>query len=161
MPDQPPTGMDSFNLVTLRLLDRLYDSFPRPLNISRDVANEISFSAVPDATEEQAWEIATMATDVVEWLAEEGFLRYEKDPNHKHGVFWKVRLSLKGLTILGSIPAAVQTKEVKQPLIAKVKDILKSGSEKVASESTKLVVSEIFKYALASSAVVAKQLIQI
>lgn len=162
MSNQAPTGMDSFNVVTLRLLDRLYDSFPRPLDINHDVASDIGFSAVPaDATEEQAWEIGTMTTDVVEWLAEEGFLRYEKDPNHKYGVFWKVRLSLKGLTILGSIPTAVKAKIATEPLISKIKDILKSGSQKVASESAKFVVSEIFKYALAPSAVIAMQLIQV
>jgi len=149
VPDQTPTGMDSFNLVTLRLLDRLYDSFPRPLDITQEVGSHIGFSAVPaDASEEEAWEIGTMTTDVIEWLAEEGFLRYEKDPNHRHGMFFKVRLSLKGLTILGSIPAAVKAKEAKEPLITKVKSILKSGSLEVATTGAKLVVSEIFKYAL-------------
>ena len=157
---QASTGMDSFNVVTLQLFDRLYDSFPRPLNINHTLASDIGFSAVPvDATEEQAWEIGTMTNDVVEWLAEEGFLRYEKDPNQIPGNYWCVRLSLKGLAILGSIPMGLTMKEEKVPLISNIKELLKEGSKKVASDAAKFVILEIFKYALAPTAIVAAQLI--
>ena len=156
------TSIDGFNLVTLRLLDKLYDSFPRALDIDPNTAIHIGFSAVPnDATAEESWGIGHMTTDVVEWLAEEEFLRYEKDPNHRYGHFCKVRLSLKGLAILGAVPTAIESKIPQEPLISRIKCILKSGSQTIATESLKAVVSQIFKYALAPSAIAAAQLLQV
>ena len=145
-----PENMEAFNRVSLALFARLYDSFPKPFNIDPTVANELGFAAVPqEATEEQSWNIGTLGVDVVAWLAEEGFLRYEPDPNHRYGYFWKVRLSLKGLTILGYIPSTLRAAEQKEALITKVKRVLASGAGTAGSESIKLVVSEIFKLALA------------
>lgn len=156
MSTDTPNGMDAFNLVTLSLLNRLYDSFPRPLNLGHQDASDIGFSAIPEyANDEQVWEMCTMTADIVEWLAEEGFLRFEKDPNHTHGVFWKVRLSLKGLAILGAIPNAVAEKAPQEPLISKIKGILKSGTQTIATESVKAVVAQLFTCALTSSVILA------
>jgi len=82
----------------------------------------------------------------------------EVDPNHRYGYFWKVRLTLKGLTILGYIPAALQPTDPKEALIAKVKRVLTTGAATATSESIKLVVSEIFKLALAPGAAIAGQI---
>lgn len=154
-----PENIEAFNRVSLELFVRLYDSFPKPFNIDPTVANKIGFAAVPqEATEEQAWNIGTLGTDVIEWLAEEGFLRYEPDPNHQHGYFWKVRLTLKGLTILGYVPSALQSTEQKEALITKVKRVLASGAATASSESIKLVVWEIFKLALAPGAAIVGQM---
>lgn len=148
--------MEAFNRVSLELFALLYDSFPKPFNINPTVANRIGFAAVPpEATDEQGWNIGTMGVDVIEWLAEEGFLRYDPDPNHRHGYFWKVRLTLKGLTILGHIPTALQSTEPKEALITKVKRVLASGATTATSEAIKVVVSEIFKLALAPGVAIA------
>ncbi len=158
MPDIPE-NMEAFNRVSLELLARLYDSFPKPFNVDPTVATKIGFAAVPlEATDEQSWNIGTLGTDVIEWLAEEGFLRYDPDPNHRHGYFWKVRLTLKGLTILGHMPAALQPTEPKEALITKVKRVLASGATTATSEAIKGVVSEIFKLALAPGAAIVGQI---
>jgi hypothetical protein len=150
-----PKNMESFNRVSLKLFARLYDSFPNPFDINPIVANELGFAAVPqEATEEEAFNIGTSVVDVVKWLAEEGFLRYDTDTNQRYGYFLKVRLSLKGLTILGYVPSSLQTSEQKEALITKVKHALASGVGTVASESIKLVVAEIFKLALAPGAAI-------
>lgn len=88
-----------------------------------------------------------MTDDVIDWLAEEGFLRYERDPNHQHGFYWKVRLTLNGLTILGYMPTALQQAEQKEPLIQKVKTAISSATSSAGKEARTLVVSEIFKLA--------------
>lgn len=154
-----PENMEAFNRVSLELFARLYDSFPKPFNIDPSVEGDIAFAAVPrEATDEQAWNIGTLGTDVIQWLAEEGFLRYDPDPNHRYGYFGNVRLSLKGLTILGHVPASLQAAEPKEALIAKVKRVLASGAATASSESIKLVVSEIFKLALAPGAMIVGQM---
>jgi hypothetical protein len=154
-----PENIDAFNRVCLELLARLYDSFPRPLNIDPVAANGIGFAAVPEeATPEQSWNIGTLGSDVIEWLAEENFLRYEPDPNHRAGYFWKVRLTLKGLAILGHVPTALQPAAPKETLITRIKGVLASGAATAASESIKKLVAEIFKYALAPEAAIAGQI---
>jgi len=150
-----PENMEAFNRVSLQLFARLYDSFPKPLNIDSTAANAIGFAAVPqEADYEQSWNIGTLGVDVIEWLAEEQFLRYEPDPNNRHGHFWKVRLTLKGLTILGYVPFALQSEEQRETLIKKVKRALASGAGTAGSESIRLVVAEIFKFALAPQAAI-------
>jgi hypothetical protein len=150
--------MEHFNRVSLELFARLYDSFPKPLNIGPTEANEIGFSAAPqEADYEQSWNIGTLGVDVIEWLAEEQFLRYEPDPNHRHGYFWKVRLTLKGLTILGYVPSTLQS-EQKETLIKKVKRAMESGAGTAGSESIRLVAAEIFKLALAPQAAIVGQM---
>jgi hypothetical protein len=144
-----PNNIEHFNLVVLNLLSRLYDTFPRPLNIDGTVAIEIGFSIVPeDATNEESWDIGTMVGDIVEWLSEEGFLRYEADPNHQPGNFWKVRLTLKGLAILGCAPSSLSQAEANESLIQRVKQAIGSAASVAGKESIKQVVREIFQRAL-------------
>ncbi|MCS4306270.1 hypothetical protein M2404_000583 [Rheinheimera pacifica] len=50
-----------------------------------------------------------MIDDVLTFLSEEGFIRYLPDPNHQHGYYWRVRLTIKGLTVLGS-PESLEPK---------------------------------------------------
>jgi len=153
-----PENIEAFNRVSLELFARLYDSFPKPLNIDPTVANKIGFAAVPqEANDEQSWKIGTMGVDVIEWLAEEQFLRYEPDPNQRHGYFGKVRLTLKGLTILGYVPFPPQSAAQKETLIKKVKNALASSAGTAGSESIRLVVGEIFKLALAPQAAIVSQ----
>jgi len=151
-----PQNIEHFNLVVLKLLDRLYEAFPRPLDITSTTAIDIGFDAVPEnATEEESWDIGTMAEDIIGWLSEEGFLRYEADPNHRHGNFLKVRLTLKGLTILGYVPSSLQHPESKASLIHKAKQAIGAGASAAGKEAVKQVVAEIFKLALAPGAAIA------
>lgn len=151
-----PQNIEHFNLVVLELFSRLYESFPHPLNICDQSHIHIGFAAVPNgATGDEAWSIGTMASDVIEWLKEEGFLRYEPDPNHQHGNYWKVRLTLKGFTILGYVPTSLQQAEQKESLIDKAKQAIASAASTTGKEVIKQVVAEIFKLALAPGAVIA------
>jgi len=148
-------NIENFNLVVLHLFSRLYESFPRPLDINGDQAIDIGFDAVPDnSTDKEAWVIGTMDYDVIVWLAEEGFLRYQPDPEGREGYFWKVRLTLKGLTILGCVPTSLNQNDSKEPLIQKARQAISSTASAVSRESIKLVVAEIFKLALAPDSVI-------
>lgn len=151
-----PQNIEHFNLIVLKLFSRLYDSFPRPLNIVDTAATEIGFDATPeDASAEESWEIGMMTEDVIEWLNQEGFLRYEPDPNHAYGNYWKVRLTLKGLTILGYVPSSLSQAEAPESLIQRAKHAIASGASAAGKEAIKHVVSEIFKFALAPGATIA------
>lgn len=151
-----PQNIEHFNLVVLKLCDRLYETFPRYLNITGTSAIDIGFNAAPeDAKEEDSWDIGTMAGDVISWLSEEGFLRYEADPNHQYGNFWNVRLTLKGLAILGYMPYSLQQPESKVSIINKAKQVIGAGTSAISKEVVKQLVAEIFKLALAPGATIA------
>jgi hypothetical protein len=143
-----PKNLHHFNLVVLKLLATLYESFPSPQNLDPHILNDICFNAVPEeASKEDCWEIGNMGEDVITFLEEEGFLRYEPDPNHREGYYGKTRLSLKGLTILGSVPNSLGSQD-KRSLIERAKGALSSMSTSAGSEAGKQVVLEIFKLAL-------------
>ncbi|MCH8041429.1 MAG: hypothetical protein IH977_13965 [Nitrospinae bacterium] len=143
-----PKNIHHFNLAVLKLLATLYESFPSPKNLDPQILNDICFDAVPeDASEEDSWDIGNMGEDVITFLEEEGFLRYEPDPNHREGYYGKTRLSLKGLTILGSRPNSLGSQD-KRSLIERAKGALSTMSTSTGSEAGKQVVSEIFKMAL-------------
>jgi len=144
-----PQHIEHFNRVVLELFIRLYDSFPHPLRIDSQTAMDIGFGQFPDdATDEETLSIAVDADDIMEWLREEGFIRYDPDPNYRPGTFWKVRLTLKGITILGYEPASLRKADPKEPLIQKAKKVSTSTESSSGREAMRRVVEEIFKLAL-------------
>ena len=88
-----------------------------------------------------------MVNDVIIFLAEEGFLRYDKDPNCNEGNFWRTRLTLKGFTILGALPQTLSTAKEKS-LFERAQESLNSVTGTAGAEAGKQVVAEIFKLAL-------------
>ena len=142
-----PKNIQRFNLIALFLFAKLYESFPSGLDIE---PLKVGFDALPkDASwDDQAWDFGAIAYDVVNWLAEEGFFRYE-NPNHTRE-FYNARLTMKGLTVLGYVPTSLQSADPKEPLIEKIKRVLATGTEKAAAEGVKAILGQIFGLALAS-----------
>ncbi len=143
-----PENIQRFNLIALQLFAKLYEAFPtgidiKPLKLGDEALPKDS-SAV---TQQQAWDFGQGAYDVVFWLAEEGFLRFE-NPNHTRK-FYNARLTMKGLAILTYVPTSLQPNEPKEPLIEKVKRVLATGAEKTAAEGIRSILCSIFTLALA------------
>ncbi len=149
-----PDNIVFFNAFTLALFDRLYESFPVPLDVD---VRAIAMSALPaDAEYEQAWDALSAAQEAVVFLAEEGFLTH-KGSYLEGGTFLQVRLSLKGLAILGSTPGSL---EAKQTLISRARGALAAGAKEVGSEAAKQVVQQIFAAALAAAPTLVGKLAQ-
>jgi predicted Zn-dependent protease with MMP-like domain len=137
-----PTNILRFNDITLKLFEKLYSSFPEGIKVEGcSVGAE---ATALDATFDDAFETVTMADFVIAWLGEEGFIRYESR-NHK-GCYFGVRLTLRGLTILGYLPSSITPK--KEPLIDKIKKYVSSSAEKATGESAKIIIGELFRLAL-------------
>ena len=83
--------------------------------------------------------------ETVTFLREEGFLTYRD--RVLSGEFGGVRLTMKGLAILG-IPISLRPDEPREPMIRKIKRVAAKGGEKVASEVVQKLVSEVFKFSL-------------
>ncbi|MDO8271265.1 MAG: hypothetical protein Q7U82_04990 [Gammaproteobacteria bacterium] len=141
-----PKNISNFDLVVANLLVILYESFPRPINLNPSNTGKIGFSAVPVGTsDDESWEIGTMIDDVFTFLSEEGFIRYQSGPNNQHGYYWSARLTLKGLTILGS-PESLGSKG--EPLISKIKASLEADAIAKGTEALRKAVFQIFRMAM-------------
>ncbi|MCJ7774027.1 MAG: hypothetical protein MUP22_12945 [Desulfobacterales bacterium] len=144
-----PQNIEYFNRIILELFIRLYDRFPHPLHIDNQTSTDIGFVQFSgDAKDEEILNIGIVADDIMEWLKEEGFIRYDPDPNYRPGTFWKVRLTLKGITILGYVPISLRKTDAKEPLIQKAKQVITSTESLIDKEAIRRVVEEIFKLAL-------------
>ena len=138
------SSIHRFNVTALALFERLYSRFPDPIDIR---ASEIGIFAAPDDVSEEAiWSYGFGADFVVTWLAEEGFVRY--DSYDGRGKFYRLRLSLKGLTVLGYVPVVVEGKKKKEPIIDRVRKTLADGTEKAGSDAVKAVMGSLFRVAL-------------
>lgn len=143
-----PKNMEVFNLVALRVFDTLYEAFPQPIDLS---PASIGIEITADESDSDAWNAMSVADSTFSWLAMEGFLRYEKP--HYTGKFLQVQLTLRGLTILGSVPASIRksaTPEtvVKETMIKKIKRVLSAGAERTSADAVKSVLTEIFRLTL-------------
>ena len=141
---RPSDNMHQFNLTALAVFEKLYASFPTPIDFR---PSHVGIDAAPpDASYEQAFNFGAEARHVVSWLEEEGFLR--TGSIDKAGYYLQVRLTMRGLTILGSVPSALQAQEARTPIIGRVKKVLVAGTEKAGTEAAKALVSEIFRLSL-------------
>jgi len=142
-----PLNIQRFNLISLVLFNKLYESFPSGIDIE---PLNVGFDALPkdESWDDEAWDFGAVAYDVVFWLAEEGFLRYENPNNTRE--FYNARLTMKGLTVIGYVPTSLNPADPKEPLIEKIKRVLASSTEKVAAEGVKAILGQIFSLALAS-----------
>jgi hypothetical protein len=139
-----PPNIHRFNVTALLLFEHLYNEFPRPVPIN---AQEIGFDAAPEGQgDTEIMRFAVQARYVVTWLTEEGFIRH-KGATASGDSFWEVRLTLKGLSVLGYLPTSVQQAQRNEPLIEKIKHVLAGGAEKAGAEAVKSVLTEAFRLA--------------
>jgi hypothetical protein len=144
-----PDNIETFNRICIALLDELYSAFPVPAEIDMDA---ISMSAVPqNASGEAAWDMLSMGGDVLRFLSQEGFL------THRHAAlveskFEQVRLTMKGLAILGYIPASIENSEgTTEPLSSKIRSVIGGGLKEAGGETVRQLVSQVFSLALAAT----------
>jgi hypothetical protein len=140
------SNSEVFNFTTLKLFAKLFDEFPQPVTIDSDRLGSETNEAFGETINDTI-RMIYLAEHTVTWLAEEGFLRYEKGVISGSKAFTNVRLTLKGLTVLGYMPAALQNPEKSQPLIARIKSAVASGAEKAGADAVKSLLSEVFRLA--------------
>lgn len=143
-----PDNIEIFNRICIALLDKLYLAFPVPIEI--DIKG-IAMSAIPqDCSYEKAWDVLSVSGEVVSFLAEEGFLTHKgASPEGCH--FMRVRLTMKGLAVLGYIPISTEKQE---PLITKIRGVVNAGLKEAASETVRQLISQTLSFALSSASTV-------
>lgn len=109
-----PPNIDLFNRFCLAVFQKLYLSFPCPVELD---VNIIMMSVIPnDAESDETFNTLISGGDAIQFLAAEGFLIHQGallDGSN----FLQVRLTMKGLAVLGSIPNSLEKRE---SLISKI-----------------------------------------
>jgi hypothetical protein len=133
------TNFDLFNQITLYALVKLFDEFPKPIQVN---AKSIALEAVPkdeDESYDSAWDLMDFGVNTLSWLESEGFISIESKVYG--GDFIGVRLTLKGLSLLGySMPGLPPS----EALIEQAKTALKEASK----DSAKEILTKLFTGAL-------------
>jgi hypothetical protein len=137
-------NIDHFNRVVLVVFDRLYSQFPVAVDLSvAEIAELASPGSLPESP---AYKHLEPTFESIQFLAAEGFLTYSS--RFLEGTtFTTVKLTLKGLTVLGQIPDSL---ERKQTLIERMRSALAGGSKEAASEIARQLVIQAFTLAPAA-----------
>lgn len=135
------TRMDYFNRMCLAILNELYEAFPGKIDIKPDgmaigvLDGQESYGALFDKL--------SISSDVVTFLQEEGFLRYESG-NHD-GNFHHVRLTMKGLALLGAERQSMQSPIEPPSLIARIRAHLHAGASGAPGKVAEEIVGVLFR----------------
>ncbi len=139
------TNIEFFDRVTLAIFERLYCSFPTPLDLD---VKAIAMTVIPeDAEHDETFDALQAADDVLDFLAEEGFLTH-KGTYLEGGTFLQARLTLRGLAILGS-PTSLEVGD-KQSLIEHIRKALSGGAKEAGAEVVKQLTQKAFAAAVAA-----------
>src|SRR5690242_5883258 len=130
-------NIEFFNLFTVALLDRLYASFPTPININ---ARDLVSNLLADEPDDDAWLKKSQAAEhAASFLSDEGFITYG-DARIKSGLFQQVRLTGKGLAVLNATPGSIERSE---PLINKVRATVAKGAKEAGKKAIRQIVQAI------------------
>jgi len=127
------SNFDIFNQIALHLLVRLFESFPNYLAVD---ARALGFDAIKmkdDEDFDEAWELLAISKNSVSWLQSEGFIEVEGRVVDDQ---INVRLTLKGLTLVGYAPPTVQDSRFEN-IADEAKAALVEGSRSAASDVVK------------------------
>ena len=147
-----PANIDLFNRFSLAVFQKLYLNFPIPIELDVD---DLVMSVTPSgANFNEKFDSLHMGGDAIDFLASEGFLTHS-------GVllggsqYMEVRLTMKCLAVLGSLPSALDRKET---LISKIRAVASKGLKDAASDQVQELASQAFTFALASAPAIATML---
>lgn len=136
------TNFDLFNQIALHCLVKLFDEFPNEIELN---AHSLALDAIPQnehKDSEAAWDLMELGINTITWLKSEGFISFK---NRAYGgEFFQVRLTLKGLSLLGySLPRHNEP----ETLIEQAKEVLKDASVGSAKE----IMTKLFMTGLCAS----------
>lgn len=140
-----PPNIDLFNRFSLAVFQQLYLSFPARVEIE---IGPLMMSVIPnDSQFEETFQFLTVGGEAIDFLATEGFLTHE-GKMLDGSQFLQVRLTLKGLAILGSVPTSLERCE---SLISKILGVAGKGIKDAAAEQVSELSNQAFSLALASA----------
>lgn len=127
-------NIELFDQVVAVTLLELYRQFPNPTDLQ---ASSVA-CMIEDVKGEELFDLsAELSLNSLSFLSMEGFITYEPERRTLTGPeFPKARLTLKGLTLLGSVPASLERKS-NQPFVDQFSEAIKSGAQGAVSDAVR------------------------
>ena len=128
--------------MTAKILTDLYTAFPVEIELDGlRIAYAIAASG-EDQDVEYLAKLHELGDDTISFLIEEGFIRSSKSPEGiLHKVHHSCRLTLKGFSILGTVPKSVDGSDDKRSLGAQLGEAVEEGAKSAAGELVSKVLS--------------------
>jgi hypothetical protein len=137
-----PKNIDIFNRFSLSVFQMLYMNFPTPVELD---VNDLMMSSIPEGTShDETFDALLAGFMAIDFLSNEGFITHQDAPR-EGSKFQQVRLTMKGLAILGNVPASLVRKE---SLISKILLVTEKGIKNAAAEKVQEIVNKVFFSAL-------------
>lgn len=141
-----PPNIDIFNRFSLTVFHRLYIIFPMPVELD---VHDLMMSSIPeDSSFDEAFDALQVGREALGFLSAEGFINHQGAFRESSG-FRQVRLTMKGLTILGSVPTSLITKK---PLISRILAATEKGIKNAAAEQVQALMNKVLIAALSKAA---------
>ena len=141
----PPRNIELFNRVVAVTLVKLHDAFPNPIDLCGTDIGATAAEAFTDDANEQFQLIMETADNTIGFLVHEGFIRYESNSRCRDGPqFPESCLTLKGFTLLGQTPGAVDESIERRPFIDQLHDVVEEGAKDSATD----IVQSLFAGAI-------------
>lgn len=134
--ESPPGNIEQFNRIVAIGLLQLYEAFPMPIDLNADdVAAKAGPANNPDV--DFHWQLTDHAQAALEFLSEEGFIRYASNQRHaeEYHIFHRAQLTVKGLAILGAVPSVVDEQIDRRPIADQLKEGVRRGAVDVLAKA--------------------------
>jgi hypothetical protein len=126
-------NMDEFNRITVLVLGKLYEAFPQAVRLEVEDVHD-----GPDENDVKNFSYT------VEFLASENYIKFQ-EASDEGRFFVEVTLTMKGLTVLRSVPDSLDAKET---LGNRFAGFLKNGAKDVSKELLKGAVNQLMAAAM-------------
>ena len=126
-------NMDEFNRITVLVLGKLYESFPQAIRLTAEDVHD-----APNENDVRNFSYT------VEFLGSEGYIKYQAGSD-EGWFFVEVCLTMKGLTVLRSMPDSLDAQET---LGHRFGGFLKNGAKDVSKELLKVAVNQFMAAAV-------------
>ena len=133
-----PPNIAAFNRTAAVLLSDLYEQFPVPQQVNADELGKRAASAEPG--HEGTTDHSAVSLHTITWLASEGFIAFQSQAYG--GTFLGVRLTIKGFTVLGQVPAGVKPHEPQETFAGRLKRAVTKGAESAVSDAVKSLFAQ-------------------
>jgi hypothetical protein len=135
-----PRNIQIFQELAARILDRLYREFPNPclLNVSA-IGHEVS-ELLQSPEEENFRIVLEDSANSMSFLIKEGFVAFSpsrRTLDQPATVFPEAVLTLKGFTLLGAVPSAVDETVERRPIAQQLSEALNGGARGAVGELIK------------------------
>lgn len=145
--------MEYFNLYCLKLLQHLHAEFPIPTKLS-DEQLMIDFVVEDNIAAGEMIVHHHMLGHILDFLKREGFIEFSDRSLDGH--FYNVRLTMRGLAVLGAVPDSLNQAPERRPIIKRINSLFEKGIDAGTSKAAEELVGGIFSLAIRSAPDLAK-----